>query len=149
MPKKTTTPRVRRQSGKPARAVNQKPASKHGRRQAEYDYVYHGQTPTHVIVPVEDYERLLLAEMVLESEGKPEDESVAWVDLDDLLYREAGQRIAAARKAHGMTQTELGKKLGVAQTQVSRIERNPDSTALGTLKKIAKALSVDVRDLLG
>ncbi|HSW44699.1 MAG TPA: helix-turn-helix transcriptional regulator [Phycisphaerae bacterium] len=34
------------------------------------------------------------------------------------------------------------------QSQISRIERNPDHTSVNTLKRIARALDVDVRHLI-
>ncbi len=35
------------------------------------------------------------------------------------------------------------------QAQISRIENNPDSTKLATLKKIPRALKVDLSKLVG
>ena len=60
----------------------------------------------------------------------------------------AGRRIAEARKAKGMTQKQLGVKLNIPQSQVSRTERNPDHATLRTLKKIARALGVDIGALV-
>ena len=71
-----------------------------------------------------------------------------WVDADQLGLALAGERIAEARRAKGVTQKELGAKLGIPQSQISRIERNPDSTTVRTLKRIARALGVDVRALI-
>lgn len=71
-----------------------------------------------------------------------------WIDADELALEFAGERIAAARKAAGLTQKALGEKLGIPQSQVSRIERNPDRTTVRALKRIAKALDVDVAVLL-
>ncbi|HOJ75383.1 MAG TPA: helix-turn-helix transcriptional regulator [Phycisphaerae bacterium] len=51
----------------------------------------------------------------------------------------AGERIAAARKRAGLTQQQLAARLRVPQSQVSRIERNPEATTVRTLKKIARA----------
>jgi len=44
--------------------------------------------------------------------------------------------------------TALGRKLGIPQSQISRIERNPDHTTIRTLRRIAKALQVDIRALI-
>jgi ribosome-binding protein aMBF1 (putative translation factor) len=107
-----------------------------------------GET-THVIVPVEDYEKMLLAEMAQEAIAQIEtsrDED--YVDADQFALELAAEKITAARKAAGLTQKALGKKLGIPQSQISRIERNPDHTTVRTLKRIAKALKVDVRVLL-
>ncbi len=59
-----------------------------------------------------------------------------------------GQRIAKARKAAGITQKQLGDRLRIPQSQISRIERKPDHTTVRTLKRIARALNVSVRSLI-
>ena len=71
-----------------------------------------------------------------------------WCESAQLGPALAGERIAEARRAKGVTQKELGAKLGIPQSQISRIERNPDSTTVRTLKRIARALGVDVRALI-
>lgn len=58
-----------------------------------------------------------------------------------------GERIKAARKAAGMTQQELAKKLGVSYTLVSQYERNLRNPKYVTLQKIAVALGVSTADL--
>jgi len=68
-----------------------------------------------------------------------------FIDADDLAIELATESVVKARKAAGLTQAQLAKKLGMPQSQISRIERNPDRTTVRTLKKIAKALRVDVR----
>lgn len=76
--------------------------------------------------------------------SKPDD----WVDADEILHELAKSRIAEVREKRGLTQRELGKRLGVPQSQVSRLERNPDSSTLRQLKRVAEALGVAVTDLL-
>ena len=70
------------------------------------------------------------------------------VSLEDTQLLVAADRIVNARKAAGMTQQQLAAKVKMPQSQISRIERNPDRTTVRTLKKIAKALKVDVRFLI-
>jgi len=111
-------------------------------------YVVRGEQPTHVLVPVEEYEELIKADMARAAIAKLEDPSTEWIDFDDAKLQLAADRISAARKAAGLTQAQLGKKLGLPQSQISRIERNPDRTTVRTLKRIARALKVDVRALL-
>lgn len=110
-------------------------------------YVVDGDRTTHILVPVDEYERLIQADMASSAISKLHDTSVEWVDADALGLELAGERIAAARRAKGVTQKELGAKLGIPQSQVSRIERNPDGTTVRTLKRIARALGVDVAAL--
>ena len=66
----------------------------------------------------------------------------------DFALELAAERIAKARKAKGLTQKQLGEKLNLPQSQISRIERNPDRTTVRTLKRIARALGVDVSSLV-
>ena len=71
-----------------------------------------------------------------------------WVDADVLAMRFAGERIAAARKAEGLTQKQLGAKLNLTQSQISRIEFRPDHNTVHRLKRVAKALGLDISVLV-
>jgi len=121
-----------------------------GRRpERPHAYVVEEGQPAYVLVPVEEYEQLIKADMVETAidrlEHTPES---AWIDADDLRARLAADRIVEARKKAGLTQQQLARKLGIPQSQVSRIERHPDHTTVRTLKKLARALNVDVARLL-
>jgi UDP-N-acetylglucosamine 1-carboxyvinyltransferase len=105
--------------------------------------VQDGRT-THVVVPVDEYERLLLADMVQSALAKRDDPDTEYIDADDFGIELAAQSVAEARKAAGLTQKQLGEKVGIPQSQVSRIERRPDRTTVRTLRRLAKALKVDV-----
>ena len=136
---------ARRETANDSHGTKRKPASS----AFDFRYVVRDGEPTHILVPIEEYERLQLADMVQEAihqieSAKEED----YVDADRFRLELAAERIAKARKAAGLTQTQLGKKLGIPQSQISRIERNPDHTTVRTLKRIAKALKVDVRALI-
>ena len=76
------------------------------------------------------------------------DPDAEFMSLEEMRLRTAGADLAKARKAKGWTQAKLAKKTGVPQSQISRIERNPDRTTVRTLKRLAKALGVDVRQLI-
>jgi len=77
-----------------------------------------------------------------------ESEDTEWISADDAAIRLAGSRIRQARISRGLTQKQLAERLHVPQSQISRIERDPDRSTVRTLKRIAKELSVDVRALL-
>jgi ribosome-binding protein aMBF1 (putative translation factor) len=107
----------------------------------------HEGATTHVILPVDTYDRLVKSEMALhaiQQIERGEDESRDWIDADDFAIELARDAIVAARKAAGLTQKQLGARIGVPQSQISRIERNPDRTTVRTLKRLAKALRVNV-----
>lgn len=66
----------------------------------------------------------------------------------EVALKLAGNRIAEARKAAGLTQKALAERVGVTQSEISRIENNPDATTVKTLKRVARALKVDVPCLI-
>ncbi len=107
-----------------------------------------GGKPTHVLVPIEDYEQLTKAAMVDSAIAQIEQGDDDFVDADDLRVELAGKRIAQKRKAAGLTQKRLGEKLNLPQSFISRIEREPDRTTVRTLKRVARALGVDVSALI-
>jgi HTH-type transcriptional regulator / antitoxin HipB len=111
-------------------------------------YVIAEGVPTHVLMTVEDYERLMDRLMVRSAIAKLDDPNTEYIDAWEAGRRLAADRIINARKAAGLTQKQLGDKLGLPQSQISRIERSPDHTTVRTMKKIAKALGVDVSALV-
>lgn len=60
-----------------------------------------------------------------------------------------GQRIRAARKNAGLTQKELGEKLGVAYQTLAQWENDLRNPKYETLQRIAAALEVSASDLMG
>jgi len=115
----------------------------------DFPHIVRNGRTTHVLVPIEEYERLLLADMAREAVAQIEsDRDGDLIDADIFRLELAAERIVKARKAAGLTQTQLGRKLGIPQSQLSRIERNPDHTTVRTLKRIAKALRVNVQSLV-
>ncbi len=139
MPKSKTARKSKAKARRPAVAIVTEPG---------HACVVTEGTVTHVLVPVEDYQRLQLAEMAESAFRDVQDPSAKWIDADDARLAAAGERIARARKSAGLTQTQLGERLNIPQSQISRIERNPDHTTVRTLKRLAKALNVDVRALI-
>ncbi len=152
MPKSASKAKTKTRGGKRGRrpiAAQRRPVS----RAATKPPACHGQIVRdgrveYVLVPVDEYERLIKAEMANVAMAQLEDADTEWVDAADLAVELAGERIAKARKAAGMTQQQLGAKLNLPQSQISRIERRPDRTTVRTLKRIARALGVDVSALV-
>jgi ribosome-binding protein aMBF1 (putative translation factor) len=103
---------------------------------------------THVLVPVDRFNQLSDAERALRAMEALESDSSEWIDADTSALRLAGSRLRRARIAKGLTQKQLAERLRIPQSQVSRIEREPDRSTLRTLKRIAKALGVDIRALI-
>lgn len=59
-----------------------------------------------------------------------------------------GNRLARHRAAAGMTQTELAEKAGIRQTHVSKLELGQVEPRLATITKLARALGIDIIELL-
>jgi transcriptional regulator with XRE-family HTH domain len=59
-----------------------------------------------------------------------------------------GETVRAKRKEAGFSQEELAEKADLSTVFISRIERGVESPSVDNLVKIAKALSVRVRDLV-
>jgi transcriptional regulator with XRE-family HTH domain len=60
-----------------------------------------------------------------------------------------GSMIRRLREAHGLTQLQLAKKVGVTQSYIAQLESGRrTSPSLARLKRLAKALDVHVSALL-
>jgi transcriptional regulator with XRE-family HTH domain len=62
---------------------------------------------------------------------------------------EVGKRIRARRIALGMSQTELGNRLGVTFQQVQKYEKGVNRVGAGRLVRIGEALEVPVSFFFG
>jgi len=60
-----------------------------------------------------------------------------------------GDRLKNLRVRRALTQQELAGRAGVGKNTVNRIERNEGEPHMSTLRKLAKALSVDPSELVG
>lgn len=74
----------------------------------------------------------------------PQDENA---DRDPLLV-EVGLKILNARRRAGLIQTELADKAGVTHSTVFMTESGKQNITLKTLRDLANALGVRVRDLM-
>jgi ribosome-binding protein aMBF1 (putative translation factor) len=64
-----------------------------------------------------------------------------WIDANSLLPELVAAGLSEARKQRGMTQAELGRRLSLPQSRISKIESNPDAVTLRLLKRLAAALN--------
>src|SRR5437868_3891193 len=64
------------------------------------------------------------------------------------LYVETGRRIQAARKSAGISQERLADAIDLSRASVSNIERGRHKILLHALEDIARALLIDLHDLL-
>lgn len=64
------------------------------------------------------------------------------------LYLGVGEQIMLARRRAGLTQRELGERLGVSHVAVGDIERGKTKPNLDHLAAVAEALGVPLMQLL-
>jgi transcriptional regulator with XRE-family HTH domain len=65
------------------------------------------------------------------------------------FYRALGRRIAAARKAQGLSQQQLADELGIPQQTLGHYEVGRVRVAVAQLPQIARALATTVEELIG
>lgn len=63
-------------------------------------------------------------------------------------YQELGRRMQKIRKSRGITEEQLAEMIGVLTTWVSYIETGYRIPSIKLLSKIAKALKVEVNDIV-
>ena len=68
---------------------------------------------------------------------------------DKAFYRELGARLAAARKAQGLTQVQLAEALGIAQQTLAHYEGGKLRVAVALLPLLAQLLGLSVDELIG
>jgi len=99
-------------------------------------------------VPLED----MVAEVTSTPEGKKAWDE-AWKEQIEKWRSQmetgAISRVKYYRLLNGMDQKTLAEKLGTAQPNVSRIERQGYNVPVVTLKKLAKIFNVKMEDIIG
>ncbi|MDO9443069.1 MAG: helix-turn-helix transcriptional regulator [Beijerinckiaceae bacterium] len=65
------------------------------------------------------------------------------------IDRTVGLRITTMRKAKGLSQSELGKAIGVTFQQVQKYERGVNRVSGGRLQQVAQVLGVPLSALFG
>lgn len=60
-----------------------------------------------------------------------------------------GERLKTARKAKGLTQTELAEQLGITQKSYQRMESGNHDLKMSTIYQLCKTLNISADWLLG
>jgi DNA-binding XRE family transcriptional regulator len=105
-----------------------------------------GGVVTHVLVPVEEYQRLAAGAPPAPAEVEDAlrilaDANEPWTDAESVLLHIIQEGLAPLRKRSGLSQKQLAEALDLSQAQVSRIEKNPGNASLRILRAIAEALA--------
>ncbi|MBR1729774.1 MAG: helix-turn-helix domain-containing protein [Selenomonadaceae bacterium] len=61
---------------------------------------------------------------------------------------DVGEKIKKARKAAGLTQLELARKINMSQSYIADMERSRHNPSLAALQLIANALQVDIAEFV-
>ncbi|MDO8205734.1 helix-turn-helix transcriptional regulator [Clostridioides difficile] len=59
-----------------------------------------------------------------------------------------GHKLKYYRKNNSLSQIELSKKTGIAQTTISDLEKNKYNPRIDVLCKLTKALGIEITDLI-
>ena len=70
-------------------------------------------------------------------------------DLEQDFFKSLGRRVAEARKAQDLTQTELAERLGITQPMVASYEIGRRKIPATLLLPLSKELSLQLAELLG
>ena len=81
--------------------------------------------------------------------GTPERDKFDQEVEEEIHAYQVGEAIKQARLAHNLTQAQLGEKIGVRSSKISKLE-NGESITLSTMTRLFKALGINVAlDLKG
>jgi ribosome-binding protein aMBF1 (putative translation factor) len=80
-------------------------------------------------------------------ESRRADRAISCADLE--AAARVGGTLREARQAAGLSQSELAGRMGVVQSEVSRLEAGRKNFTLGTLLRAAGALDVDLDVVIG
>ncbi len=73
--------------------------------------------------------------------GTPERDKYEADLKEELQAYHIGEAIKQARKAHNLTQEELGAKIGVQKAQISRLERGKNVT-IASMMRVFRAMNI-------
>ena len=57
-------------------------------------------------------------------------------------------KLETIRRQKGLTQEDLSKKAGISRATIVALEKEDHLMSVGTSKKLAKALKVEIKDIL-
>ena len=69
--------------------------------------------------------------------------------MEEVAGLSIGERIAKLREVANLSQRDLAQMVGVSYSMIAQIERGTKTVSLQLGKAIAKALDVDILDVIG
>ncbi|MDE1905071.1 MAG: helix-turn-helix domain-containing protein [Rhodospirillales bacterium] len=79
--------------------------------------------------------------------GRPPKEKAPADDELDSIIRSLAEKLAAARKARGLTQASVAAMADMTQQQVFGLEQGTSNVTIRTLARVAKVLDLDLQAL--
>ncbi len=113
--------------------------------------------PEYAVLPIEEYRHLLeLAEEAEEIRAGNQAKAELATGADELIPAEVVERLLIGgespvlvwREYRGLTQERLAREAGVGKSYISQIESRKKTGSVTVLKRIARALQVDLDDLV-
>jgi transcriptional regulator with XRE-family HTH domain len=71
------------------------------------------------------------------------------VYMEEKILKKFAKKVAELRFQKGWSQEELGRRSGLHRTYIGSIERKERNVSLVNVEKIAKALGVNPKELIG
>ncbi|MFZ0450397.1 MAG: helix-turn-helix transcriptional regulator [Desulfatiglandaceae bacterium] len=99
-------------------------------------FIEQGGKPVFVIIPYEEYLKLL-----------PPEEVTIPHEVVGLVVKKGMNLVKAWRTYLGMTQAEVAKKAGMSQAALSQMEKSENKLRNATLEKLAGAIGLSVEQL--
>lgn len=100
----------------------------------KHHVIRHGKEPVAVVVPYRDYVR------AFDKEKPVVPHEVVGLSIGRSMIR-------AWREYLGLTQTEVAARMGISQPAYQKLEDSKRRHRMATLKKVAAALGLDVRQI--
>lgn len=93
---------------------------------------------------LEELARIIERNDALEKKGK-----LKCFEINEDTASEAlAVRLRRIIKHRGLTQKELAARIGISPVMISRVLKDPDRSKVDTLRKIAQALDIDLREII-
>lgn len=67
---------------------------------------------------------------------------------EDTISKAVATRIRWVMNEQGVSQRQLAEQIGVSSSVISRVLKNPDRSRVKTVRRIAEALDIELREIL-
>jgi len=99
-------------------------------------YIEQNGKPAFVIIPYDDYIKLL-----------PTEDVTVPHEVVGLVIKKGMNLVKAWRTYLGITQSEIAKKAGISQAALSQMEKADNPLRMATLEKLAIAMGLSIEQL--